>query len=43
MIIKALSVLRWPNVSAKKEWDMFDRDVDQVLEVTLAGDVGKNI
>ncbi len=33
--------VNWPAAGARKEWEMFDRDVDQVLETTLAGDVGK--
>ena len=35
--------VNWPTAAARKEWEMFDRDVDQVLEAASAGDVGKKL
>lgn len=35
--------VNWPTATAKKEWEMFDRDVDQVLEAATAGHVGKKL
>ena len=32
-----------PPAAAKKEWEMFDHNMDQVLEAAIAGDVGKNL
>lgn len=29
--------MKWPAASAKREWEMFDLEVDQVLEATMAG------
>ena len=31
----------WPSVAARKEWESFDRDVDQILDSVLFGDIGK--
>lgn len=35
--------VNWPTAVARKEWKPFDREVDQVLEVVLASDVGRKV
>lgn len=35
--------VNWPAAGARKEWERFDHDVDQVLQSALAGDVGKKL
>lgn len=35
--------MNWPAAVARKEWERFDHDVDEVLETALAGDVGKKL
>lgn len=33
----------WPTAAARKEWESSDREVDQVLEAVLAGDIGRKV
>lgn len=33
----------WPTAAARKEWEQFDREVDQVLESVLAGGIGRKM
>lgn len=35
--------VNWPAAAANKDWEMFDHDMDQVLEAVTAGDVGKKL
>ncbi len=35
--------MNWLAAVARKEWERFDHDVDEVLETALAGDVGKKL
>lgn len=36
-------LVMWPTTAARKEWEQFDREVDQVLESVLAGDIGRKM
>ncbi len=33
----------WPSAAARKDWETFDREIDQVLESVLAGDIGRKM
>lgn len=35
--------INWPAAAARMEWEMFDHDVDQVLEAMIVGDVRKKL
>lgn len=35
--------VRWPSAAARKEWESFDREVDQILESVLIGDIGRKM
>ena len=35
--------IKWPASSEKKEWQLFEEEFDQVLEITLAGTVERKI
>ena len=35
--------VKWPNAAEKKTWQLFEDEVDKVLEATLAGDVDRKV
>jgi hypothetical protein len=35
--------VKWPNAAEKVKWQLFDEEVDKVLEVTLAGELYRKV
>jgi hypothetical protein len=35
--------VKWPNAAEKVKWQLFDEEVDKVLEVTLAGELDRKV
>ncbi len=33
----------WPSAAARKDWETFDREIDQVLDSVLTGDIGRKM
>lgn len=40
---KRIKLVLWPTAAARKDWESFDREIDQVLESVLTGDIGRKM
>ncbi|KAJ8006925.1 hypothetical protein DPEC_G00112270 [Dallia pectoralis] len=40
---KRKKLVLWPTAAARKDWESFDGEMDQVVESVLAGDIGRKI